>query len=50
MTQQGDAVAGELATEKKWVLKGIWPFSHDYLFPEFFPGQTVNGAFLTFPF
>ncbi len=31
MTQQGDAVAGELATEK-WVLKGIWPFSHDYLF------------------
>lgn len=49
MTQQGDAVAGELATEKVGV-KGYLAFSHDYLFSGVFPGQTVGGAFLTFPF
>lgn len=44
MTQQGDAVAGELATEKVGI-KGYLAF-----FPVFFPGQTVGGAFLIFPF
>ncbi len=50
MTQQGDAVAGELATEKVGVKGYLAFFSHDYLFSGVFPGQTVGGAFLTFPF
>ncbi len=45
MTQQGDAVAGELATEK-WVLKGIWPFfSRLSFFPEFFRDRQLVARF-----
>ncbi len=50
MTQQGDAVAGELATEKVGVKGYLAFFLTIIFFPEFFPGQTVGGAFLTFPF
>lgn len=50
MTQQGDAVAGELATEKVGVKGYLAFFSRLSFFPVFFPGQTVGGAFLTFPF
>ena len=49
MTQQGDAVAGELATEKVGV-KGYLAFFSRLSFSGVFPGQTVGGAFLTFPF
>ncbi len=51
MTQQGDAVAGELATEKVGI-KGYLAFfpHHNLFFRCFFPGQTVGGAFLIFPF
>ncbi len=49
MTQQGDAVAGELATEKVGI-KGYLAFSHHNLFSGVFPEQTAGGAFLIFPF
>ena len=45
MTQQGDAVAGELATEKVGI-KGYLAFNAHFFCPE----QTAGGAFLIFPF
>lgn len=50
MTQQGDAVAGELATEKVGIKGYLAFFLTIIFFPVFFPGQTVGGAFLIFPF
>ncbi len=44
MTQQGDAVAGELATEK-WALKGIWLFLTIIFFPEFFRDRQLVARF-----
>ncbi len=46
MTQQGDAVAGELATEK-WALKGIWLFfsHHNLFFPVFFRDRQLVARF-----
>ena len=51
MTQQGDAVAGELATEKVGI-KGYLAFflTIIFFFRCFFPEQTAGGAFLIFPF
>lgn len=50
MTQQGDAVVGELATEKVGI-KGYLAFflTIIFFFPVFFPEQTAGGAFLIFP-
>ena len=58
MTQQGDAVAGELATEKVGI-KGIWLFSHHNLFFRSFSGtdswwrvfdfSVLNGSFGQLP-
>ena len=48
MTQQGDAVAGELATEKVGI-KGYLAFFLTII-SVFFPEQTAGGAFLIFPF
>ncbi len=50
MTQQGDAVAGELATEKVGIKGYLAFFLTIIFFSVFFPGQTVGGAFLIFPF
>lgn len=50
MTQQGDAVAGELATEKVGIKGYLVFFSHHNLFSGVFPEQTAGGAFLIFPF
>lgn len=50
MTQQGDAVAGKLATEKVGIKGYLAFFLTIIFFPAFFPGQTVGGAFLIFPF
>ncbi|CAM4138997.1 hypothetical protein ECDEC15B_5199 [Escherichia coli DEC15B] len=50
MTQQGDAVAGELATEKVGIKGYLAFFLTIIFFPVFFPEQTAGGAFLIFPF
>ncbi len=44
MTQQGDAVAGELATEKVGI-KGYLAFSHHNLFPVFFRDRQLVARF-----
>lgn len=49
MTQQGDAVAGELATEKVGI-KGYLAFFLTIIFFSGVFSGTVGGAFLIFPF